>query len=401
MIENILLSELDLIKGVNSTCRVSGLTHNFYRYPARFAPEFVRAIVQEFTQPGDLVVDPFMGGGTALIEGSAAGRIAIGSDISSLATFISRVKTTPLTLNELDSIYNWTKSLDRKLNIQNETCHPKDWIEGGYLRHLNSKRTWRIRKLIELAIASATTLQSGKLERFARCAILSTAQWALDNRKEIPEVDLFRKKIGSTLKEMSQKIKEYEGLVRSSFKGQARSTPVFPYCLNVRAQELAEVYSSLNLKPPELIITSPPYPGVHILYHRWQIQGRKETPAPFWITDVCDGQGSAHYTFGDRNTHRKGRYYKDLKESFESIARIADKKTLLVQMIGFTRLEPDLDNYLQVMEEAGYKECMVRRYSSKHDGRLWREIPNRKWYALKDAAAGAWKEVVLFHNLST
>ena len=26
-----------------------------------------------------------------------------------------------------------------------------------------------------------------------------------------------------------------------------------------------------------LVLTSPPYPAVHVLYHRWQVKGRKET----------------------------------------------------------------------------------------------------------------------------
>ena len=75
---------------------VAGLTHDFYRYPARFSPQFVRAAIKAFTQPGDIVLDPFMGGGTTLVEARVMGRRAIGVDISQLATFIARVKTTPL-----------------------------------------------------------------------------------------------------------------------------------------------------------------------------------------------------------------------------------------------------------------------------------------------------------------
>src|SRR5207244_2812370 len=47
-----------LIEGARDASPVSGLTHNFYRYPARFSPRFVRAAIQAFTKPGDLVIDP-------------------------------------------------------------------------------------------------------------------------------------------------------------------------------------------------------------------------------------------------------------------------------------------------------------------------------------------------------
>jgi DNA methylase len=58
--------------------QVCGRTHNFYRYPARFSPRFARAAIQTFTRPGDLVLDPYVGGGTSLVEALAIGRDAIG-----------------------------------------------------------------------------------------------------------------------------------------------------------------------------------------------------------------------------------------------------------------------------------------------------------------------------------
>ena len=35
---------------------VSGLTHRFYRYPARFSPMFAATAIEEFSTPGDLVL---------------------------------------------------------------------------------------------------------------------------------------------------------------------------------------------------------------------------------------------------------------------------------------------------------------------------------------------------------
>src|SRR5262245_37585312 len=75
---------------------ISGHTHNFYRYPARFSPLFVREVIRHYSQPGDVILDPFMGGGTAIVEALALGRKAIGVDLNSLAHFVSTVKTTPL-----------------------------------------------------------------------------------------------------------------------------------------------------------------------------------------------------------------------------------------------------------------------------------------------------------------
>jgi DNA modification methylase len=63
-----------LIEAARDTKPVSGLTHNYYRYPARFSPRFVRAAIEAFTAPGNVVLDPFVGGGTTLVEALALGR---------------------------------------------------------------------------------------------------------------------------------------------------------------------------------------------------------------------------------------------------------------------------------------------------------------------------------------
>ena len=60
-----------LFEVIQSTRRVDGLTHNFYKYPARFSPDFAREIILEFTEKGDCVLDAFMGGGTTIVEALA------------------------------------------------------------------------------------------------------------------------------------------------------------------------------------------------------------------------------------------------------------------------------------------------------------------------------------------
>src|SRR4051812_40922043 len=82
-----------LLEAINDRNIVSGLTHSVYRYPARFSPVFARAAIETFTQPGDTVLDPFMGGSTSLVEALALGRNAVGTDLNQLAVFLTRVKT--------------------------------------------------------------------------------------------------------------------------------------------------------------------------------------------------------------------------------------------------------------------------------------------------------------------
>jgi hypothetical protein len=92
----------ELMAAIAADDPVSGHTHSFYRYPARFSPLFVREVIRQFSRPGEVVLDPFMGGGTTIVEALAQGRKAIGIDLNSLAHFVSTVKTTPLSVPDVN-----------------------------------------------------------------------------------------------------------------------------------------------------------------------------------------------------------------------------------------------------------------------------------------------------------
>ena len=69
------------------------LTHHLFRFPAKFHPPVAQTLVQDYSDEGDCILDPFCGSGTVLIEAIRAGRDAVGTDIDPVAAFVSRVKT--------------------------------------------------------------------------------------------------------------------------------------------------------------------------------------------------------------------------------------------------------------------------------------------------------------------
>jgi hypothetical protein len=156
---------------------VRGLTHGFYKYPARFSPVFARAAIETFTRPGDVVLDPHVGGGTSIVEALATGREGIGIDISSLAEFVTRVKCTILSESELDTLGAWARRIANNIDIHSPSIPFADYAVLGYYRHLEHPSRWRLRKAIEQALASAIRLGTPRLESFGRCAVLRTAQW--------------------------------------------------------------------------------------------------------------------------------------------------------------------------------------------------------------------------------
>ena len=72
------------------------LTHNVHRYSGKFIPQIAERVISLLTRPGELVVDPYCGSGTTLLEAALLDRRAVGVDLNPLAVLIARVKTTPI-----------------------------------------------------------------------------------------------------------------------------------------------------------------------------------------------------------------------------------------------------------------------------------------------------------------
>lgn len=381
-----------LIEAAGDSSPIAGLTHNFYRYPARFSPKLVRAAIEAFTEPGDLVLDPFVGGGTTLVEAMVSGRHAVGADISSLATFVSEVKTTILSEDELARLTRWVEGLTERINIWEPGERDHHYEDAGYTRHLDSVTNWRLKKAIEQVIASARGLKPRRMEAFARCVLLRTAQWALNGRKKLPTVDDFRSMLVTDAIAMIAGARELRETIL-----QRGHTATRISCINRTTNGLENEVLFRDGTRPRLIVTSPPYPGVHVLYHRWQVDGRKETPAPFWIANRLDGDGEAYYTMGAR-TKELNSYFSNLKASLQSVAALCDRDTTVMQVVAFAQPEWQLPRYLSVADDVGLAECLLPAGTHTPDGRLWRTVPNRRWYADQRGTTNSSQEVVLFHH---
>ena len=69
--------------------------HGFHAYPARAHPVTVRRLIESLAPEGGVVLDPFCGSGTVLVEAMLAGRNTVGTDLNPLAVMLSRAKTYP------------------------------------------------------------------------------------------------------------------------------------------------------------------------------------------------------------------------------------------------------------------------------------------------------------------
>lgn len=391
-----------LVEAVLSDRPVESHTHIFYLYPARLSPAVVQSAIELFTSPGDLVMDPFVGGGTTLVEAAALARPSLGSDINELAVFVSKAKTHLYTRSELAAVEAWCAELAPRTNLRLRRVRAVSGTATDPFMNANTRQTWRIKKLLELATDSLSELDSVNSRRLARCVLLRAGRWALDCRLNVPAVEDVRNRIRAFALEMTSRARDYTALVRRSARATGQKPrDVLPKCVLADASGVHKSRAVLRTPSPRLVLCSPPYPNTHVLYHRWQVRGRRETPALYWIAGCRDSHGPAHYTMGGRTKKGLDDYFRRVRGAFESLAGVLDRQSIVVQVISFSKPEEHLRRYLEAMLEAGYAEEILSLPSvDTGDGRLWRDVPNRRWYTYRPGVIQSKREVVLFHRLA-
>lgn len=91
-------------------------THGYHRYPAKFLPDVVRKIIEEYANGSKLIADLFAGCGTTLVEAKVHGISSVGVDINPVAQLITKVKTTPLAPDALQQAYTALVNIFDKYN---------------------------------------------------------------------------------------------------------------------------------------------------------------------------------------------------------------------------------------------------------------------------------------------
>ena len=370
----------------HSTGRVRDYTHDFYKYPARFDPKFVRYALDAFTEPGDHVLDPFMGGGTTVVEAAAAGRHAIGSDVNELSEFVTRVKTTPLSHQDTAEIAQWVRSVRDAITRDDSSAQPS----GTPVKNMPTE----VFPFFVTATRLVEHLRFRRRRQFARCALVRVGQWALDARDSIPSTTSMCEELENRVRDMLSGMSAFVAAAQS--RGVWKNRITSARRLLVCSADDPRLVRTMREKAiaPKLVLTSPPYPGVHILYHRWQVLGRRETPAPYWIAGIQDGHGPSHYTMGSRSALGLRNYFIGLTAAFSNLRQILAPDARVVQLMSFSDVTVQLPRFLEAMTLAGYEESTEERLES----RQVRSVPNRKWYVHRSPSNDASQEMLLIHR---
>ena len=273
--------------------------HSLHPYPAKFPPSVPHQLLKQFSKGGDVVLDPFSGCGTTLVEGKLNKCHVIGNDINFIALLLSRVKTRTYQKKELNICEGFINDLIRSYVSKIEPEHKMQydgidhWFQENVQRELN---------LIKDKIHSWEKCSGKKKLPELMKVVLSSIIIDVSNQESDTRYAAIDKKIedGFTIELFAKKYDQIKNkLLRVDY----------PKRLKVKIlSEDARVLKSVDNDSIDLIVTSPPYANTYdyYLYHKhrmlWldynfklsqelEIGSRneyssKKRPIEFWEKDI-------------------------------------------------------------------------------------------------------------------
>lgn len=243
----------------NTTREIRYLTHSFHEYKGRFYPQLAKSFMNfAALRPGELVLDPFCGSGTTLVESLLFGANAIGVDINPIAYLLTKAKIRSfyISIDELLKIKFLFNQIQLKTAFYYKIENYSDIIDIEYLQkwfpYENLKQILFLleqfsnQKNEDIQLLLKITL-SNILRDFS---FQDPSQLRIRRRKTPPPINLIQKFIDDlnsniktlikfkklNLLNLNSEIKNYLGDVRSLLNS-----------------------TGLNYNSIDLAITSPPY----------------------------------------------------------------------------------------------------------------------------------------------
>lgn len=358
------------------------LTHCYHSYPARFIPQIPRTVIESFTNMKDVVLDPFCGCGTTLVESVLLDRKAVGIDINPIGALITKVKTTIIKPETLYEYYN--SLIDPITSIIMQTRGektltlepiPKFKIPKMPKRKLSKKFTPEIKRELACIKAKIMEINGEDVRDFFMVALSSTIRTVVESRsKNIDVLSIFL----DDVKLMVRRMLEFYKVCHKHYE-----RPKI-YCADSRKMWFIEDESI------DLIVTSPSYVNAYDY-------NREHMFDIFWLHDyLCKkfkidfktfkkNELGAHSHYICNRFLMVAEYFDGLYRCFQHMNRVLkDGKTCCV-VIGDSTVEGEYirthEYFKEIAKELGFEVKadvlrnidVDRKYLSKTIGKINQE----------------------------
>jgi hypothetical protein len=377
-------------------CESRYLTHDFHKFAGKFIPHIPRWAIKKLLprRGAKMVLDPFTGSGTTLVEAMLDGHVGYGVDVDPLARLITKVKTTVIAEDRLRSI---GRVVTRKLDsLQAGSFMPeiptlKHWFTSNAIRDLSA-----IYETVEefrddtAAYDLLTICFSAIIRRVSNADNQTMKTYVSHTHKKRPEAakPLFLR----TVAEYSARLAKFQHMVPKGGRALVLD--------DANAKTLDHYWTTKKLPLVDLAIGSPPYiKSVDYIYnqmvelfwigHRWNLE-----------TQPLQNEYKSHYIGNDRNKGRSGpppeltgmpivdvyleriferdpklarvacNYFRDMSAHFSAVRKVLRPESRYVMVIGDSTLAgvavPTHSLLISCAKEAGFEVLGIFGYEIRN-----------------------------------
>jgi hypothetical protein len=343
--------------------------HRLHPYLGKYIPQLVEIFLRKYFSPGQVVLDPFMGSGTTLVQANELGIDAIGYDISAFNVLLCEAKTArydlPAAQREVLDILErvrvetqatleqptlWTVESSPESNLPSTDCaYLNEWFAPQALRELLTYR-----KHIESGSYRYKTLLKVILSRSARSA-RQTTHFDLDFPKKPQQEPYFCYKHSRICSPTTEAFKFLERYSLDTLKRVKEFS-------KLRTEARVSIHHAdsrtASIPPIHGIITSPPYCGLidyHVqhsyAYHLLGLEDRRQSE----IGAAANGTSQK----------AKRAYQEAIAQVFCNAADSMPPGSYMIVVAG-----DRADLYPEIAEMIGVEvEAVVRRHVNRRTGR--------------------------------
>ena len=227
---------------------IERFTHGLHTYPAGLHPLAARDLLEALD--GEVLFDPFCGGGTVLIEGRLAGRRTYGRDVSPVALLVARARTATPSPEAVTAF----RSAGRRMAAEARSA-----TESPSRTKLDAVHTWysshtltELESLRKAMVRSPNDVQP--LLAMCFSSILVKVSWRRSDTS--PQRVKHKRPPGTTAVLFHKKVRELGRALDALREAVPEGTP--PSDIDrgdARRVQLPE--------PVDLVLTSPPYPSTY------------------------------------------------------------------------------------------------------------------------------------------
>lgn len=328
-------------------------THGIVKYPSKFIPEIPRWAIENFSEEGDVVFDPFVGSGTTLVESRILGRNAVGLDINPFAVLASNVKSNPLEKTKLDSAFQKIlKRIPTINHIKLKEIPLRDfWFDDKVLQKL-TKIQLAILEENDPFIRDFFLLSLGTIIK--PCSYWDESQIKVerDQRKLLQGVpdpfELFTKKSKIYIS-ASQSLYEIKTNVKTSaFTCDSTSIP----------KTLNSKHGDFKFNKVDLVVTSPPYINAinYSMFNRYELQLLDLVDPVNYNDHQRDYLGTERVVAKDYNNRQDfelgSNKFKDLNKKLKKIESLEPKRAYITQRY-FEGMVKTIENVHRILKPGG------------------------------------------------